>query len=127
MLRLRYTLYTLYTLSHFSTKIQNICSGPKVVNLINIKVGTLRNRLNGCNFLATISFTRPRVSPFFLTRLHETTRPGYSFSILFIYIFSSPSLYLSYLQIYGACFWYPNQTYVVNCIKKYEWQAISTH
>ena len=29
-----------------------------------------------CNFLANLSFTRPRVSPIFLTRLHETTRPG---------------------------------------------------
>ena len=29
-----------------------------------------------CNFLANLSFTRPRLSPNFLTRLHETTRPG---------------------------------------------------
>ena len=28
-----------------------------------------------CNFLADLSFTRPRLSPIFLTRLHETTRP----------------------------------------------------
>ena len=28
-----------------------------------------------CNFLANLSFTRPRLSPIFLTRLHKTTRP----------------------------------------------------
>ena len=28
-----------------------------------------------CNFLANLSFTRPRLSPIFLTRLHETMRP----------------------------------------------------
>jgi hypothetical protein len=28
--------------------------------------------ISGCNFLANLSFTRPRVSPIFLTRLYET-------------------------------------------------------
>ena len=32
---------------------------------------------SGCNFLAKLSFMRPRVSSIFLTRLHETTSPGY--------------------------------------------------
>ena len=30
-----------------------------------------------CNFLANLSFTKPRLSPIFLTRLHETTRPEF--------------------------------------------------
>ena len=31
--------------------------------------------ISDCNFLANLSFTRPRLSPIFLTRLHETLRP----------------------------------------------------
>ena len=38
-----------------------------------------------CNNLANISFTRPRVSPIFLTRLHETTRPGAFLIIHFVF------------------------------------------
>ena len=41
-----------------------------------------------CNNLANISFTRPRVSPIFLTRLHETTRPG-SFFSMYLYTIST--------------------------------------
>ena len=37
-------------LSHVSTKVQNVHSGPKVVNLINTKVERLRNRVI-CNLL----------------------------------------------------------------------------
>ena len=35
-----------------------------------------------CNFLANLGFTSPRVSPIFLPRLHETTRPGLVFLII---------------------------------------------
>jgi hypothetical protein len=31
-------------LSHFSTKVQNVHSGPKLVNLINTKIERLRKR-----------------------------------------------------------------------------------
>ena len=46
-----------------------------------------------CNFLANLSFTRPRVSPIFFTRLHETTRPGSFF------------LYFN-MAIYITCSWH---------------------
>ena len=79
-----------------------------------LQVGT-----SGCNFLATISFTRPRVTPFILTRLHETMRPEYSFSILFIY-FHIHLYHCHFSEFYGS-------SQLLNCfgilIKlHYEWQ-----
>ena len=63
-------------------------------------------------------FTRPR---------DQDIRLVYYLSTYFhfhLYPIISPNLWC---MLTFKLFWYPNQIYVINCIKNYEWQAISTH